>query len=164
MLNPTNEDAVSITSPKLKRRLAQASKFGAVGALNTIIDFVIYNVLSSAVGLGLVQANIVSTTIAMAFSFTANRRVVFTDHSGSMRRHAVGFIAVTAFGMYVLQTGTIHLLTDVWLWPMHTLVAVAHTLGITGHDSFLIKNGAKAVATVVSLSWNFVMYKKVVFT
>ena len=164
MLNPTNEDPVPITSPKMKRRLAQASKFGAVGALNTIIDFLIYNVLSSAVGLGLVQSNIISTTVAMIFSFTANRRVVFTDHSGSVHRQAFGFIAVTAFGMYVLQTGTIHILTDVWLWPLNLFVAIAHTLGITGHDAFLVKNGAKAAATVVSLSWNFVMYKKVVFT
>ena len=80
-----------------------------------------------------------------------------------MVQQGVVFFTVTAFGLYVLQTGTIHLLTEVWLWPLHTLVAAAHLLGVASYDDFIVKNGAKALATTISLTWNYVMYKKVVF-
>ena len=144
--------------------IARVGKFGIVGALNTIIDFTIYNVLSGAVGLTLVQSNIISTTFAMAFSFLANKHIVFDNDKKSSARQAVLFFAVTAFGLYVLQTGTIKLLTEAWLAPVTLFVAITHSLGITGHDQFLAKNAAKAIATVVSLTWNYIMYKKVVFS
>lgn len=147
------------TGPNIKR----VSKFGAVGIFNTLLDFVIYNVLSSKVGMSLVQSNIISTTVAMVFSFFANKRLVFKKDTGSVWRQALIFFAVTAFGLYVLQTGTIHFLSEVWFWPMNTFVWFAHLLQLYGHDEFLRKNGVKAIATVLSLTWNYIMYKKVVF-
>ena len=148
---------------RVRTHVRRGAKFGAVGIGNTLLDFLIYNVLSSKTGLNLVQSNIISTTVAMFFSFFANKQVVFNKHDGSVTRQAVSFFAVTAFGLYVLQTGTIHLLTQVWLWPVNTGVAMLHALGLNGHDDFFIKNGVKAAATVVSMSWNYVMYHKVVF-
>lgn len=146
-----------------KRRIKHVSKFGAVGAVNTLLDFAIYNVLSGPVGLTLVQSNIISTTVAMLFSFVANKKFVFQKHDGHVGKQAIAFFAITAFGLYVLQTGVILLLTDVWTWPMVTALSAAHAIGISSSDEFLVKNGAKAIATVVSLAWNYIMYKKVVF-
>ena len=146
-----------------KSSIHRVGKFGIVGILNTLIDFVIFNLLTTDTGLGLVPANVISTTIAMVFSFMANKRVVFRKQDGSTVMQAVIFFAFTAFGLYVLQNGTIYILTSVWTWPINVFVATVHMLGIPDHNAFLIKNGAKAVATVVSLSWNYVVYKKVVF-
>ncbi|GAC1600400.1 MAG: hypothetical protein NVS3B29_00820 [Candidatus Saccharimonadales bacterium] len=140
----------------------RAGKFGIVGGLNTLIDFMLYNALSGFLKLTLVQSNIISTTVAMLFSFAANKKLVFRSQ-GAVIRQGVLFFGVTAFGLYVLQTGTIKLLTEVWLGPVAVGLAAAHLIGINGHDQFLIKNGAKALGTVVSLTWNYIMYKKVVF-
>lgn len=134
-----------------------------VGAFNTLLDFAIYNVLSGEFGFSLIKSNIISTTTAMIFSFFANKHVVFKKTDGNTWRQAVTFWVVTAFGLYILQTGTIWILTDLWTTPMNLALNVANALGITGHDQFLIKNGAKAIATVISLGWNYIMYKKVVF-
>jgi putative flippase GtrA len=142
--------------------LIMIGKFGLVGVFNTLIDFTIYNILSSN-GLTLVESNLVSTTVAMIFSFFANKRLVFKKAGGNLVREVVLFWLVTAFGVYVLQTGVIKLLTDIWVTPLNDLVALAHTAGVTTHDAFIIKNGAKIIGTVVSLTWNFFMYKKVVF-
>ncbi len=144
-------------------RIKRVGKFGAVGVLNTLVDFVIFNILSGNVGLSLIESNIISTTIAMVFSFFANKRLVFKKTNGPIVEQAMIFLLTTAFGLYVLQTGAIKLLTDVWLWPMQTAVTVFHAAHLTGHDPFLVKNGAKAVATLISLTWNYYMYKKVVF-
>lgn len=159
----TKNKEVKVVATSRRSELRRVSKFGLVGALNTLLDFVIYNLLSSKVGLTLVQSNIISTTIAMIFSFMANRHVVFKKHGTPIIKQSISFLLVTAFGLYVLQTGAIKLLTDVWLYPMQVGILVAHTIGIRGHDEFLIKNGAKAIATVISLTWNYIMYKKVVF-
>jgi putative flippase GtrA len=163
MLPLENETRVETHTEKAKRRIKHASKFGIVGVLNTTIDFVIYNLLSSKVGLGLIQSNIVSTTVAMTFSFWVNKKLVFKKHDGTVVHQMVLFLAVTMFGLYVLQNATIIFLTDIWHYPMLVLLDVVHVLGIHGFDDFLVKNGAKAAATLVSLTWNYIMYKKVVF-
>jgi putative flippase GtrA len=144
-------------------RIKRVGKFGIVGVLNTLLDFLIYNVLSSEFGLGLIQANIISTTVAMISSFFANKKLVFRAHHGSVAKQAIMFYAVTAFGLYIIQNGVIHLLTDAWLWPTQMGLMAFHLLGINGHDAFLVKNGAKAVATLASMIWNYTMYRKLVF-
>lgn len=143
----------------------RVGKFGVVGILNTVIDFALYDLLHYKFGLSLVTSNIFSTTCAMLFSFFANKHVVFKQERGSVVKQAVIFFAVTAFGLYVIQTGLIHVLIDVWTWPVDLGLAVAHLLGIQHilTDDFMRKNGAKAIATIFSLTWNYVMYKKVVF-
>jgi len=144
--------------------ISRVGKFGLVGILNTFIDFTIYNVLSSFVGLSLVRSNIVSTSVAMVFSFAANKQVVFAKHKGSVAKQAVVFFIVTAVGLYVIQTGAIKLLSEIWLAPVTLILAIAHGLNVVGHDQFIAKNSAKAIATVLSLTWNYIMYKKVVFS
>jgi putative flippase GtrA len=143
--------------------IVRASKFGAVGIVNTLLDFSIYNVLSSVTKLTLIQSNIISTTISMIVSFIANKKLVFRKSSTSLVKEAALFLVITAFGLYVLQNGTIKLLTDIWPGPISLFLRIAHSVGISGHDQFLIKNGAKVIASIVSLTWNYIMYKKVVF-
>jgi putative flippase GtrA len=162
MLNTSNE--VGVAKGQTKRaEVMRIGRFGLVGLINTLIDFGLYNVLSAPGRLSLVQANLISTTVAMIISFFTNRQLVFREHSGSFWRQVVSFYVVTAFGLYVLQTGTIKLLTEVWLGPVNAAVMFAHTAGLSGHDQFVIKNTAKLIGTIVSLAWNYVMYKSVVF-
>lgn len=165
MLSLTKGLGVSTQQQTASTRFVEliiVGKFGLVGVFNTLIDFTIYNLLSSN-GLTLVESNLVSTTIAMVFSFFANKRLVFKKAGGNLFREVVLFWVVSAFGVYILQTGVIKLLTDVWVLPLQDVVSLAHSAGFTGHDTFIIKNGAKIIGTVVSLTWNFFMYKKVVF-
>ncbi len=146
--------------------LQQIAKFGAVGVLNTIIDFSIFNVLSSKkIGWGKIPSNIASTTVAMVFSFLVNRSYVFGANGGNVALQVAEFFAVTMFGLYVLQNLTIWFLTDVWTFIpdlAFTIVKILHLQKVFKQD-FVNKNSAKAVATVVSLVWNFMLYSKLVF-
>ena len=152
--------SVNETSPSELRRVG---KFGLVGAFNTLIDFSLFNLLSSFAGLSLVFANLLSTTVAMVFSFVANKQMVFEKRSGSLTRQAATFFLVTAFGLYVIQNGVIVLLTQIWLDPVHLGVGLAHVVGLQHDDAFVIKNTAKLIGTLASLTWNYYLYKMVVF-
>ena len=85
-------------------------RFAVVGAINTILDFIILNVLVSVVGLPIITGNIISTSLVMLFSYKANSRLVFTEgeRTYSRRRRALLFITGTLFGLYVLQSLVIH--------------------------------------------------------
>lgn len=163
MLKRANEASVENTVETSPSELKRVGKFGLVGAINTLIDFALYNLLSSGAGLSLIASNFVSTTVAMVFSFVANKQMVFEKKSGSLTRQAATFFIVTAFGLYVIQNGVIVLLTQVWLDPVHLGVATAHLVGLRNDDAFVIKNTAKIIGTIASLTWNYFLYKMVVF-
>lgn len=142
------------------------AKFGLIGVLNTIIDFVIFNILTNKrLGWGKIYANLVSTTVAMIFSFTMNRGFVFQATSGNVYLQGVEFFAVTMFGLYVLQNLAIYFLLHIWTWPVELAWGVVKFLHLNRWLSkdFTEKNAAKAAATLVSLTWNYLMFSFIVF-
>ena len=142
-------------------RVADSTKvrFAAIGVINTVIDFALLNVFAHAIGLPRIPSNIISASVAMIFSFFANRHVVFGAKDGDARKQAMLFVLVTASSIYVIQNIVIYVLADLWTWPLDT----AHDIiGILEKDIF-VTNGAKAAATVASLVWNFLFYDRVVF-
>lgn len=146
--------------------VTRIAKFGAVGVLNTVIDFTIYNLLTSKrFKLSRVRANLISTSIAMIFSFFANQRYVFQSQGGSFWVQALSFYAVTAFGLYVLQNLVIHFLSKNWKLIPNLAVKIVHILHLNRllSDDFVSKNTVKLAATLISLIWNFVLFQYVVF-
>ena len=93
----------------------QIALFGLVGVANTALDFVIYNLLTRKIPR--IPANICSTSVAMAFSFTANF-FVFQPHTFDAPGQATKFIIVTAVSLYVIQNVVIYLTTNVWMQPV----------------------------------------------
>ena len=146
--------------------LHNVARFGLIGILNTAIDFTIFNVLTSRrIGWGKIPANLVSTTCAMVFSFIMNRGFVFNATSGNIYLQTIEFIAVTAFGLYVLQNAVIYFLLRIWQWPVEvvwSIVTLVKLNKLFSHD-FVRKNSAKAAATLVSLTWNYLMFSFIVF-
>jgi len=149
----------------MAQAVAQAGKFGLVGLSSTIIDFALLNLGHNVFGLGLIQANLISTTVAMIFSFSLNRKYVFGAHEGSVWRQGLMFVLVTAFGLYVIQSLIIHTLTVTWLGPVHLAIGMVGFIGLGRvlSDNLVITNTTKLIATVFSLVWNYIFYKKVVF-
>ncbi len=146
--------------PTAVREVAgQAGRFAAVGVFNTLFGFAAFNALLLA-GMTPIPAHVLSVTVGMVVSFLANRAFVFKHREGSAFKQALAFFATTAFGMYVLQTAVILLLLDLWTAPFDALVPLFG--GIADH-ALLRANAAKVVATGVSLTWNFLAYRYLVF-
>ena len=121
-------------------------RFVLVGVLNTAIDFAVLFALTS-VGVELWLANTVSTSVALVFSFVVNRSFTFNSDENPWRQ-ILPFIAVTLTGLWVLQPAILlsvtGLLTSSWGEVLSLFVA-------------------KILATVVSMTWNYLLYNRVVF-
>ena len=134
-----------------KLKNSQEFWFAAIGGLNTILDFVILFGLTS-LGISSLIANVFSTGITFINSFGLNKKITFKSVSKSKKelaREMALFIIVTLFGLWIIQ-GVIIFLT------LPFFESILKNLKI----SLLI---SKLIATVFSLIWNFILYKKVVF-
>ncbi|MGB4762520.1 MAG: GtrA family protein [Candidatus Saccharimonas sp.] len=136
----------------MKRLLQSISKptfrrFVAVGASSTAIDFVILFLLQH-LGLPIIAANIISTSVAFCFSFYANKRFTFKTSGTNVKREMFLFVIVTLTGMWVLQNIVIAL-----SMPLFSRVAP--------HEGALLL--AKLFATGFSMVWNYILYRNVVF-
>ena len=77
----TSEDTEEISKPnnifvKLYKKFEKEIKFVLTGGLNTVFDFVIFNVLKSVLGANATISNIVSTSICIVISFYLNSKYV----------------------------------------------------------------------------------------
>lgn len=127
---------------------AEKLRFGLVGAANTVIDIGMLFILTS-IGLPAIFANIVSTSTAFTFSFFANKKYTFRSTGANLKREVFLFTIVTLFGLWVLQTAVLQLMTL--------------TLSKSGLPSNFILFIAKLCAVAVSLVWNYTLYSRVVF-
>ena len=150
---------------KIGQETKRIGKFSIVGVINTLIDIGLFNVLTLILSLPVIAASLTSTTVAMTFSFFANRGWVFESKTRNVFKQALIFLTVTAFGLWILHTGAVYLLTQKWLFLGNFGVSVAKILGLSHFFSaeFIKINIAKVVGILVSMTWNYMMYKKVVF-
>ena len=123
-------------------------KFAIIGVANTGLDFLILNILV-LIGLPQIAANTISTGLTMTFSFFMNKKWTFNSNSKNYAREVGLFIAFTLFGLWVIQNGVI------WL--------TVHYLPHFGLSDLIVLNIAKLVASVFSLTWNYLTYDRFVF-
>ena len=133
----------------LLRKHATKVRFGLVGAANTALDFGLLLVLANFFAVPHVIANIISSSIAFVSSFFANKKYTFKTTGQSVVREMILFTVVTLFGLWVIQSAIIALLTP----PIQSIVT---------NDTITLVI-AKLVATLASLTWNYILYSKIVF-
>ncbi len=139
-----------IMSSTLHQTLLQSKKvrFGAVGIVNTTIDFTVLFLMVTFFAVPVIIANVVSTSVALGVSFLLNKKTVFKDNDKGWVRQILLFAGVTLAGLWGLQSVVI-------------VVTVATLEQSISHTWALLL--AKVVATIVSLVWNYVWYSRVVF-
>lgn len=150
----------------------QVRKFATVGLLNTLVDYLLFVALTKSlhVPLGWVWvAKLVSGTAAISISFYLNRRWVFRATGAAAHAQAVRFVATTMVGVYAIQTPLTQLFADTYTAPGRALYAVLKDMGVAGAipsvvtEPLAIKTAAFALATAVSMTFNFLLYRYWVF-
>lgn len=133
---------------KLLKKHAEKLRFAVVGGANTAIDFAVLFALTFA-GVDKIVANYASTSVALIFSFFANKSFTFKDKSGNAKKQFILFLIITLAGLWILQPIIIWISTST-LAPYISNEAV---------NLFV----AKLIATVASLIWNYLLYSRLVF-
>ena len=134
---------------ELAKKHAEKIRFGIVGLANTAIDFGILFILAQGFLVPDLIANIISTSVALTFSFFINRSFTFKSSSKLKAKQIILYIAITLFGLWVLQNIVILGITSI-VGPLHL-------------PAWFVLFVAKGFATVVSLIWNYVLYSRLVF-
>ncbi len=132
----------------LIKKHAEKLRFAIVGGLNTLIDF---GILFSLVALGLptLPSNIISTSVALIFSFFANKSFTFKA-GGKISSRQVGlFLGITLVGLWVIQPILIE--------------TVQRALASLNLNSFIVLFIGKLIATIATLIWNYLLYRRFVF-
>lgn len=150
---------------KLLKKHAEKIRFGVVGVISTAIDFVILFTLV-ALGLPAIASNFVSTSVAMVFSFFTNKSFTFKNTDKSTSKHFVYFLVITIIGLWIIQPIIIegvNLLLGPWFTNSCPVKLIGELLGSWFKASYLVLLIGKGLATVASLVWNYLLYRKFVF-
>lgn len=132
----------------LSKNNLQKARFIAVGGANTVIDFGLLFVLKG-LGLPALSANLVSTSAAFCFSFFANKKFTFKTTNTNLKRELTLFIIATLTGLWGIQSLVIMIISP-----------IVAGFGLSDGMTLL---AAKICATIASLTWNYIMYSRVVF-
>jgi len=143
-----------LLSSRLRRKQARLHEmvlFVGVGVLNTAVDFAILNLLIISThreqGGWLLAFNGLSFLAAAINSYILNGRFTFRNSKPGDRWRFIRFIAVNAGGLII---------NSVTVWAMAPLASQAPT-------PIIAINGCKALATALSLCWNYFAIKRWIF-
>ena len=125
---------------KLNQKHGEKIRFVLVGGFNTVLDFLIFGLLTNVFNVDKVISNIISTAICITISFFLNYTFVWKSEK-SIKTTAIGFLAVSLFSAWVIQSLVIMIVT-----------------AIMG-DSALAKLFAKACGSVAGMVTNYFGYK-----
>ena len=152
----------------------QVARFGLVGVINTLVDYVLFITFTIVFTIPLSRvwvAKYPSSAIAMIVSFILNRKFVFRSKERNVAAEALRFFSATLVGVFVIQNLLTQFLASDFQYFGLAAYRFLELIGLSGlqfsfHDrtlglteSYTIKTTAFALATVASLTWNFLTYK-----
>lgn len=156
------------TKPEVAEATKQVEKFGLIGIMNTLIDYVLFISITKVFSIPLDQAwiaKIPSGAVAMVNSFYFNKTWVFKHKKGDVREQGAKFLVSTLIGVFVIQTGLVRFFTSEYTFFGEVAFEIAQSIGVTSllpaviTYAFVIKTVAFGLATIASMTWNFVVYK-----
>nr|WP_239458269.1 GtrA family protein [Collinsella tanakaei] len=113
-------------------------KFGVVGILATLLDYVVMIVLTEVFGVPPVASSTISFSISVVFNYLASMRYVFSHREGmSRRREFIIFLVLSIIGLGI---------NAALMWVGTELAGIDYRI-------------VKLFATAVVMVWNFVSRK-----
>ena len=145
----------------MKKSIAQFIKFSLVGVLNTVVDFVVFTLLtlifsvdSSSNGWAVTLITLVSYSCGVLNSYLFNTRWTFkNDRKYQTRQEFLLFVAVNVVS-YIVHNGVLLLFKDV------IVLSDLHVMGFTVEAIYL----CKLIAIPAGIIANFIGNKLFVFS
>lgn len=122
----------------MRNLIAQIMKFGVVGILATLLDYVVMIVLTEVFGVPPVASSTISFSISVVFNYLASMRYVFSHREGmSRRREFIIFLVLSIIGLGI---------NAALMWVGTELAGIDYRI-------------VKLFATAVVMVWNFASRK-----
>ena len=122
----------------MRNLIAEIMKFGVVGILATLLDYVVMIVLTEVFGVPPVASSTISFSISVVFNYLASMRYVFSHREGmSRRREFIIFLVLSIIGLGI---------NAALMWVGTELAGIDYRI-------------VKLFATAVVMVWNFVSRK-----
>lgn len=136
------------------RERSRFMRFALVGIMGAVVDFGVFNLLTSAAGLPAVLSSIISFLMAVVSNFLWNRYWTYPDSRSKALHHQVSqFILVSLAGLLIR--------TPLFAWLEPNLIRAASSIlkGMTSirllTPTLVGHNIALAIAVIVVMFWNF---------
>jgi putative flippase GtrA len=130
-----------------RKLLPEVSKFGAIGAVNLVLNYAVFNLLVLTVFVdGQLKANVAATVVATTSSYFMNRHWTYRDRPKSTLHREYALFFLFNLGGMIIELGV--------------LAMAKYGLGIT---TLVALNVAKGFATVLGMLFRFWTYRTVVF-
>lgn len=125
-------------------------KFATVGAIGSLVDIGVMNLLTQVWNLSLVWAGTLSFTCAVVNNFTLNRYWTYPDSRSKPLVHQLGMFAlVNAIGIGI-RIPILHFIEPIMAGAFETLAHLSHATAES-----LAKNATLLIAIGVVMLWNF---------
>lgn len=124
-------------------------KFAAVGAIGTVVDFSIYNLLNLLMGFAPVVSQAISFAVAVINNFLWNRHWTYPDSRGKAVHHQMAqFGLINVVGLFIR--------TPIIAWMERPLGGLAARLGVASEAAVVAgHNAALAIAIGIVMLWNY---------
>ncbi len=132
-----------------------------IGSFNTTFDICLLFAIVKIFNWSPIIANSLSVSIAITVSYFLNHRIVFRHHGDYSLKKYAHFFLVTGLGVILIQDLVIYLVTDK-LWVINktsTFMAAGHPITFKALQLL----GTKLTAVLIGMTWNYLLYKYVVF-
>ncbi len=125
-------------------------KFATVGALGSVIDIGVMNLLTHWLSLSLVVAGSISFICAVSSNFTLNRYWTYPDSRSRPLLHQLGmFILVNSIGI-AIRIPTLHFVEPIMARAFENIIHLSHAAAES-----LAKNATLITAIGIVMIWNF---------
>jgi putative flippase GtrA len=107
----------------------------------------------------------ISVSVAIVVSYLLNHSIVFRQvgNESERKRKIALFVLITLIGAFVIQNVVIYLFVHVITFPATILQSITDAIGLNLSTAFVLLNTAKLAATVCTMVWNYLLYRKFVF-
>ncbi len=161
---------VSAKAGKNSKLFKQILKFGVVGGISFLIDYVIYTVILKLIDweYGYMIAGVAGFSISLIFNYLASMRFVFESREGvDKRKEFTVFLVLSLIGMglnslilwiwvdVLYKNGGIVAVTNDWLYDLLNTLHIR----VVADAQELCALIAKLVATAIVMVYNFVTRK-----
>lgn len=125
-------------------------KFATVGAVGSVIDFGVMNLLTRAFSMKLVLAGTISFICAVVNNFTGNRYWTYPESRSRHILHQLGMFFIVNVAGIVIRIPILHFVEP----PMENFVRSAGLLPATSPET-IAKNATLGLAIAIVMLWNF---------